>query len=87
MPSGNGCRATQRRAREQAKQQKQGTAHSAEDRKKHEESKAAVQCTVCLQGFPRTVRLPELQQHLESRHAKANKSLQELFPAFQGEVY
>ncbi|RNC40395.1 hypothetical protein TcCL_NonESM10135, partial [Trypanosoma cruzi] len=39
MPSGNGCRANQRRAREQAKQQKQGNAHTAEDRKKHEQSK------------------------------------------------
>ncbi|PBJ68483.1 hypothetical protein BCY84_21460 [Trypanosoma cruzi cruzi] len=85
MPSGNGCRANQRRAREQAKQQKQGNAHTAEDRKKHEQSKTVVQCTLCLQGFPRTVRRPELEQHLESRHLKANKTFQELFPAFQDE--
>ncbi|KEG07761.1 hypothetical protein DQ04_08891040 [Trypanosoma grayi] len=82
MPSGNGCRANQRRAREQAKALKQGASHTAEDRKKHEESKNAVQCVLCFQGFPRTVRRPELEQHLESRHAKAGKSLEELFPAF-----
>ncbi|KAH9584038.1 At2g23090-like protein [Trypanosoma melophagium] len=82
MPSGNGCRANQRRAREQAKDQRAGAPHTAEDRKKHEAAKNAIQCVLCFQGFPRTVRRAELEQHVESRHAKANKTVEELFPNF-----
>lgn len=81
MPSGNGCRANQRREREMKKAASAGVKHSAEDQKKHEQSKNAIQCKVCLQGFPRTVRRPELEQHYE-KHAKAGKSFEEIFPEF-----
>ncbi|EPY35728.1 hypothetical protein STCU_00946 [Strigomonas culicis] len=86
MPSGNGCRANQKRERDMKNKQKQGAKHTADDLKKHEESKNAVQCTICLQGFPRTVREAELQHHMESKHAKAGKTLIEIFPAFTGET-
>ncbi|CAJ1006230.1 putative 4F5 protein family/Zinc-binding [Leishmania naiffi] len=81
MPSGNGCRANQRRERELKKSQSAGVKHTSEEMKKHEQSKNAIQCTVCLQGFPRTVRRPELDQHVE-RHTKTGKSFEEIFPQF-----
>ncbi|CAG9570021.1 hypothetical protein LMJF_10_0450 [Leishmania major strain Friedlin] len=81
MPSGNGCRANQRREREMKKTQGAGVKHTSEDMKKHEQSKNAIQCKVCLQGFPRTVRRPELEQHFE-KHAKIGKCFAEVFPDF-----
>lgn len=62
--------------------QKGANKHSAEDLKKHEQSKNAIQCKVCFQGFPRTVRQAELNQHYE-KHAKVGKSFAEVFPDFQ----
>lgn len=86
MPSGNGCRANQRREREMKKQNAAGVRHTADDLKKHEQSKNAVQCTICLQGFPRTARRLELETHLENRHAKAGKTFEMAFPAFVDQV-
>lgn len=82
MPSGNGCKANERRARNQASLNAVGKATTAEDRKKLDQYKNSIQCTVCMQGFPYTVRQPELEQHAE-KHSKLGKSLQELFPTFQ----
>ncbi|CBZ24357.1 hypothetical protein, unknown function [Leishmania mexicana MHOM/GT/2001/U1103] len=81
MPSGNGCRANQRREREMKKAQSAGVKHTSDDMKKHEQSKNAIQCKVCLQGFPRTVRRPELEQHFE-KHSKVGKFFEEVFPDF-----
>ncbi|KAG5488381.1 uncharacterized protein JKF63_07976 [Porcisia hertigi] len=81
MPSGNGCRANQRREREMKKAQSAGAKHTSEDLKKHEQSKNAIQCKVCFQGFPRTVRRPELDQHFE-KHVKTGKPFHEIFPDF-----
>lgn len=57
---------------------------TSEDRKKHEEAKNAVSCSVCMQGFPRTVRQPELEQHIDSKHAKVakGKPLTDFFPTW-----
>mmetsp|Transcript_70319 Transcript_70319/g.81957 ORF Transcript_70319/g.81957 Transcript_70319/m.81957 type:complete len:84 (-) Transcript_70319:122-373(-) len=82
MPSGNVCRANERRARQQKADAAAGKATTAEDRKKLEQYKNSMQCTVCLQGFPNTVRLPELEQHAE-KHAKLGKTIADLFPNFQ----
>ena len=82
MPAGNGCRANQRREREMKKAQSTGQKHTSEDIKKHEQSKNAVQCKVCLQGFPRTVRRAELEQHYE-KHTKTGKTFAEVFPDFE----
>ncbi|CCW72017.1 unnamed protein product [Phytomonas sp. Hart1] len=81
MPSGNGCRANQRRERAMKKQQGAGTKHTGKDLEKHEQSKNVVQCRVCLQGFPVTVRRLELEQHFE-KHTKVGKSFEEVFPNF-----
>ena len=81
MPSGNVCKANERRQRNL--RDAAGTkATTSDDRKKHEESKNALQCSVCMQGFPKTVRLAELQQHVEARHSKAGKTVADLFPSF-----
>ncbi|TPP46629.1 Zinc-binding family protein [Leishmania donovani] len=69
------------RPREMKKAQSAGVKHTSEDMKKHEQSKNAIQCKVCLQGFPRTVRRPELEQHFE-KHAKIGKCFEEVFPDF-----
>jgi hypothetical protein len=84
MPSGNVCKANERRAREQAKLAAAGKATTAEDRKKLEKYKNAVQCTVCMQGFPYTARRAELEQHAE-KHEKLKKTFAELFPGFTEE--
>ncbi|CCW65739.1 unnamed protein product [Phytomonas sp. EM1] len=81
MPSGNGCRANQRRERAMKKQQGAGLKHTGKDIERHEQSKNAVQCKICLQGFPRTVRRPELEQHYE-KHIKVGKTFEEVFPDF-----
>lgn len=81
MPSGNGCRSAMKRARNAAEANKAGPS-SAEDRKKQEASKNAIQCTICLTGFPRTVGEPELQQHFDAKHAKAGKTMKEAFPDY-----
>jgi hypothetical protein len=83
MPSGNVCKANERRARQQAKDAAKGQASKAEDRKKLEQYKNSIQCTVCMQGFPYTVRRPELEQHVEAKHPKLNKTVEDLFPNFQ----
>lgn len=82
MGGGNGCKGAMARARKAGECEKKVT--TAEDRKKHEESKNAHQCTICLAGFPRTVKQPELQQHVDNKHAKAGKTLTEIFPTFTG---
>lgn len=64
------------------KKDKDGVKHSAEDLKKHEQSKNAIQCNICLQGFPRTVRRQELERHLESKHEKLKKTVEDAFPTF-----
>ncbi|CAD2222943.1 Zinc-binding, putative [Angomonas deanei] len=81
MPSGNGCRVNKQRERNEKKNSKGANKHDSEDLKKHEQSKNAVQCTVCFQGFPRTVRRPELEQHMQ-KHDKSGKTFEELYPAF-----
>lgn len=83
MPSGNGCKANERRLRQQKIDAAAGKATTAEDRKKLEKYKNSVQCTVCMQGFPYTVRRAELDQHAE-KHEKLKKSFEELFPGFEG---
>lgn len=83
MPSGNGCRAAMQRARKAAEANKAGPS-TAEDRKKHEQSRNAVQCTVCMTGFPKTVQQAELQQHLDQKHSKLGKTLAEAFPNWAG---
>lgn len=81
MPSGNVCKANERRARAAAAAAAAGKPTTAEDRKKLDQYKNSIQCTVCMQGFPYTVRQAELEQHVE-KHAKLKKTLQELFPTF-----
>lgn len=83
MPSGNGCRANMQRARNLAKADAAGKATTAEDRKKQEKANNAISCSICLQGFLASVRQPELQQHIESKHAKCGKTVAEVFPKFQ----
>lgn len=85
MPSGNGCRAAMKRARNAAEANKAGPS-TAEDRKKQEASRNAVQCNICLTGFPRTVGAVELQQHLDSKHAKAGKTIADAFPDWKGDA-
>jgi hypothetical protein len=82
MPSGNGCRAQMKRDRNNAKLAAAGKVTTAEDRKKHEAAKNAIQCTICMTGFPRTTGQAELQQHVDSRHAKTDKTFAQVFPAF-----
>ena len=81
MPSGNVCKANERRARAAKEAAAAGKATTSEDRKKLDQYKNSIQCTICMQGFPYTVRQAELEQHAE-KHAKAKKTLQELFPTF-----
>ena len=82
MGGGNAQKTAMSRAKNAAKAQAEGKKSDSETRKKHEAAKNAHQCTVCMAGFPRTVKEPELQQHLDNKHAKAGKSLKELFPTF-----
>ncbi len=82
MGGGNGMKSAMARDRKNAKADGAGKVTTSEDRKKHEEAKNAHQCTICLSGFPRTVKQPELQQHLDNKHAKAGKTLAEAFPTF-----
>lgn len=86
MGGGNGCKSATARARNEAKLAGQGKVTTAEDRKKHEQAKNAHQCTVCLYGFPRTVKQPELQQHIDNKHAKAGKTLADCFPTFSADA-
>ena len=87
MGGGNAQKTAMARQKKQAKEAAAGKATSSEDRKKHEATKAAIQCTVCLQGFMSTAREPELQQHLESKHAKMKLTLAQAFPAFTGQTF
>lgn len=87
MGKGNIAKANMRRERNAAALAAEGKASSAEDRKKHEQSKNAIQCNVCMQGFPATVRAAELQQHLDARHAKLAKTIADAFPNFTGETF
>ena len=82
MGGGNGLKSAMSRSKNQAKADAAGKVTTAEDRKKHEEAKNAYQCTVCMSGFPRTVKQPELQQHIDNKHGKAGKSLTDCFPNF-----
>jgi hypothetical protein len=80
MGGGNVCKANAARARNAAKA---GNAPSStEDRKKHAAGLVALQCNICMQGFPATTREAELNQHLEARHAKLKKTIAEVFPNF-----
>ena len=80
MGGGNGCKGAMARARKDETKAKKTT--TAEDRKNHEQAKNAHQCTICLAGFPRTVKQAELQQHIDNKHAKAGKTMAEIFPTF-----
>lgn len=84
MPSGNGARAAQRRERQAKADANAGHVTTTEDRKKHQAAAAAHICKVCMQSFSNTVRLPELQQHVESKHAKLGKNVADCFPTFDG---
>lgn len=81
MGGGNGLKSAMKRDKNAAKAAGAGKQTTAEDRKKHEQAKNSHQCTVCMQGFPRTVRKPELMQHVE-KHEKLKKTLAECFPDF-----
>ena len=83
MPSGNGCKAAINRARNAADANKAGPS-TAEDRKKQAADRTAIVCANCMTNFPRTVQAAELQQHVDSKHAKLGKTVAELFPAFGG---
>lgn len=87
MGKGNIAKANMARERKAAQAAAEGKASSAEDRKKHEQSKAQIQCNICMQGFPSTVRAPELQQHLDARHEKLKKTIPEVFPTFTGTTF
>jgi len=82
MGGGNAQKTAMARARHLAKTEGAGKATTAEDRKKHEAAKNALQCTICLAGFPRTAKKPELQQHVENKHPKSGKSVEEAFPGY-----
>jgi hypothetical protein len=71
------------KAQEKNANKTEKTTHTAEDRKKMEAAKVALQCKICLQGFMKTAKKPELEAHMESKHAKAGKSFAEAFPDFQ----
>ena len=81
MGGGNVCKANSKRAKNLAAAAG-NKASSPEERKKHEASLVALQCNICLQGFPSTAREAELNQHLEARHAKLKKTIAEVFPGF-----
>ena len=85
MGGGNAQKAAMARQKKQAKEAGEGKKSTAEDRKKQQEAFNAYQCTICMTGFPRTVKQPELQQHLENKHSKLGKTLAEAFPTFQAE--
>lgn len=57
--------------------------HSAEDLKKMEAAKSAVQCKECMQGFMSSVRAPELQRHIDAKHPKSTKTFAEIFPDYK----
>lgn len=82
MPSGNVCKANNTRARNQAKLDAAGKATTAEDRKKQVLANNAIPCSICLQGFPASVKEPELQSHIDGKHPKSGKTLAETFPKF-----
>ena len=82
MGGGNGAKSANARARNQAKLDAAGKASTTETRKNHEVAKNAHQCTICMAGFPRTVKAPELQQHIDNKHSKAGKDLKACFPTF-----
>lgn len=83
MPSGNGCRAAITRARKAKENEKSGPS-SAEDRKKQEAANFAIQCDICKTGFSKTVKQLELQQHLDAKHPKTDKSFSDVFPNWAG---
>jgi hypothetical protein len=82
MGGGNGQKSAMSRAKNQAKADAAGKASTTETRKNHEVAKNAYQCTICMAGFPRTVKAPELQQHIDNKHSKAGKVITECFPGF-----
>ncbi len=59
-----------------------GHPSTAESRKAQEIAKNAVQCQVCMTGFPRTVKSAELHLHFDAKHSKSGKSFAEAFPTF-----
>ena len=82
MGGGNAQKSATARAKKQAKEASAGKKHSTEDVKKQVAANNVVQCNICLIGFPRTVKQVELQQHLDNKHAKAGKTVAEVYPAF-----
>ena len=82
MGGGNGCKSNEARKRAQEKKDGQGKVTTAEDRKKLEQVNNAFNCSNCLQGFRSYVKLEELQDHINSKHAKLGKTVAELFPDF-----
>jgi hypothetical protein len=86
MGGGNGQKSASSRAKHQAKLDAEGKSSTAETRKQHEIAKNAHQCTICMAGFPRTVKQPELQQHIDAKHPKAGKTVTDCFTTFTVEA-
>jgi len=82
MGKGNIQKAAIARARNMASAQAEGKKTTKEDMIKHQKAATAYKCTVCLQTFGNTTRQGELQQHVDSKHSKLNKTLCECFPDF-----
>ena len=82
MGGGNANKTANARARKLAAEQGAGNASSAESRKVQATANNAISCKICMSGFPKTVRQPELEQHIESKHAKAKKTMADCFPTF-----
>eukprot|EP01102_Stenamoeba_stenopodia_P015777 TRINITY_DN542_c0_g1_i1.p1 TRINITY_DN542_c0_g1~~TRINITY_DN542_c0_g1_i1.p1 ORF type:complete len:122 (-),score=18.89 TRINITY_DN542_c0_g1_i1:147-512(-) len=65
MPSGNGCRAQQKRERNAAK-----AGGAAKSQLKVNEKAKSILCKVCRQSFLCTTTPAELKQHAENKHPK-----------------
>jgi hypothetical protein len=82
MGGGNAQKSATARNKKLAAAASAGKAHDSEDRKKQAQANNAIQCKVCLVGFPKTVRKAELEAHLEAKHAKLKKTVAEAMPDF-----
>ena len=82
MGGGNANKTANARARKNAADAAAGSASSAESRKVQATANAAIMCKICMSTFPKTVRKPELEQHIESKHAKAKKTMEDCFPGY-----
>jgi hypothetical protein len=82
MGGGNAGKSAATRAKKLAKEQSAGKSSDGATRKAQEDANNAIQCKVCMMTFMKTVRKTELEQHLDSKHAKLKKTLAEAFPGF-----